>query len=319
MSSKNVVNDRDSVVESDERASDAERSGRFTVRDAIEGADELLAGSACTERGEELRPTVEAERQGRIDYDWTREANLGHPYGRTLAEEERQLGEEAELAEQRERALAAAEAGVDRAGSASVQNCGASGERVRDFRARGVLGAGGDPGVDPREQLDAKTLGDVNRYGMKLAERFRGPSRAAFARRLAEKVACQGMGVTAAVLETKAEVAKGVDAMQPIASIDEWMGHPRYSIQANVEARVRTLYEPSASNQQQVGVIEDDTGTAKLTVWKRSNVGRILSEGDRVRLLNVEVGWYGGRPSLAATSRSNVTILEDGDGPSPRN
>jgi hypothetical protein len=319
MSSKNVFSDEDSVVSVNERASDVERSGRFTVRDAIESADELLAGSACTECGEELRPTVELERQGRIDYDWMREANLGHPYGRTLAEEERQLGEEAELAGQRERALAAAEAGVDRAGSASVQNRRESGERVRDFRERGVLGAGGDPGVDPREQLDVETLGDVNRYGMKLAGRFRGPSRAALAKRLAEKVACQGMGVTAAVLETKKEVAKGVDAMQPIASIDEWMGHPRYSIQANVEGKVRTLYEPAASNQQQVGIIEDESGTAKLTVWKRSNVGSILSEGDRVRLLNVEVGWYGGRASLAATSRSNVTVLEAGDGLSPRN
>ncbi|MFC4408007.1 hypothetical protein [Haloarchaeobius iranensis] len=94
-----------------------------------------------------------------------------------------------------------------------------SSERVREFRERGVLGSGGGPDVDPREQLDADTLGGVNRYGMQLAERFRGPSRGAYAKQLAEKVACQGVGLTAAVLETNEEVAKGTDAIQPIATL----------------------------------------------------------------------------------------------------
>ncbi|MFC4407831.1 hypothetical protein [Haloarchaeobius iranensis] len=194
-----------------------------------------------------------------------------------------------------------------------------SSERIRDFRERGVLGSGGDPDVEPRERLDAETLGGVNRYGMHLAERFRGPTRASYVKQLAEKVACQNIGLTAAVLKTNEEVAKGTDAIQPIGTIAEWMGHPKYSIQANVEAEVTTLYQPAAVNQQQVGVLEDGSGTAKLTIWKRSKVRTVLREGDRVRLLNCEVGWYGGQPTLACTSESEVSVLERGDGPSPRN
>jgi hypothetical protein len=127
------------------------------------------------------------------------------------------------------------------------------------------------------------------------------------------------MGLTAAVLKTNEEVAKGTDAIQPIGTIEEWMGHPRYPIQANIEAEVRRLYQPAAVNQQQVGVLDDGSGTAKLTIWKRSKVGTVLREGDRMRLLNCEVGWYGGQPTLAVTSESVVRVLEHGDGPSPRN
>ncbi|WP_435349238.1 hypothetical protein [Haloarchaeobius sp. HRN-SO-5] len=311
MSSENVLGEEDSDAE--------QTTEQLTLEEAIADEGGLLAEAACGEHTPELRPTVELERQGRIDDDWTRQANLDHPYGTTLEAEERRLAEEQELARQRERALAAHEAGIDRERSCRVQTERASSERVREFRERGVLGAGGDPDVDPREQLGADTLGRVNRCGMQLAERFRGPSRSAFAKQLAEKVACQDMGVTAAVLETTEEVAKGTDAIQPIATIEEWMGQPKYAIQANVEAEVRTLYQPAAVNQQQVGVIADGSGTAKLTIWKRSRVGTALGEGDRVRLLNLEVGWYGGRPSLAATSRSDVTVLDRGDGPSPRN
>ncbi|WP_257301073.1 hypothetical protein [Haloarchaeobius sp. FL176] len=311
MSSRNATRD---VV------SDAEQTTeQLTLGEAIEDESEVLAEAACGEHAPELRPTVELEKQGRIDYDWGRKANLDHPYGTTLEAEERRLGEEQELERYREQALAAGEVGVDRERSCRVQTERAASERVRDFRERGVLGSGGDPAVDPREQLDAETLGGVNRYGMQLAERFRGPTRAAYAKQLAEKVACQGTGVTAAVLQTNEDVAKGTDAIQPIETIEEWMGHPKYTIQANVEAEVTTLYQPAAVNQQQVGVLEDGSGTAKLTIWKRSKVGTVLREGDRVRFLNCEVGWYGGRPTLACTSQSEVRVLEHGDGPSPRN
>ncbi|MFC4408008.1 hypothetical protein [Haloarchaeobius iranensis] len=97
------------------------------------------------------------------------------------------------------------------------------------------------------------------------------------------------------------------------------MGPPKYSTQANVEAEVTTLYQPAAVNQQQVGMLDDGSATAKLTVWKRSRVETVLSEGDRFRLLNCEVGWYGGEPTLAVTSKSEVTVVERGDGSSPRN
>ncbi len=310
MSSRNTIRDEGSDVQATEQ---------LTLEDAIEDEDELLAGAACGEHAPELRPTVKLERQGRIDYDWSRKSGLDHPYGTTLEAEERRLAEEQELGRYRERALAADRAGVDRESSCRLQTEQESSERIRDFRERGVLGSGGDPDVDPREQLDADTLGGVNRYGMQLAERFRGPSRGAYAKQLAEKVACQDMGLTAAVLKTNEDVAKGTDAIQPIATIEEWMGHPKYAIQANVEAEVTTLYQPAAVNQQQVGVLDDGSGTAKLTIWKRSQVGTVLREGDRVRLLNCEVGWYGGQPTLAVTSESEVTVLKRGDGLSPRN
>ncbi|MFC4406713.1 hypothetical protein [Haloarchaeobius iranensis] len=310
MSSRNTIRDEGSDVQATEQ---------LTLEAAVEDDGELLAEAACGDHAPELRPTVELEKQGRIDYDWSRKAGLDHPYGTTLEAEERRLAEEQELARQRDRALAAAEVGIDRESSCRVQTEQESSKRVRDFRERGVLGSGGDPDIDPRERLDAKTLGGVNRYGMQLAERFRGPSRGAYAKQLAEKVACQDMGLTAAVLKTNEELAKGTDAVQPIATLEEWMGHPKYSIQANVEAEVKTLYQPAAVNQQQVGVLDDGSGTAKLTIWKRSRVGAVLREGDRVRLLNCEVGWYGGDPTLAVTSESEVTVLEGGDGPSPRN
>ncbi|WP_440992313.1 hypothetical protein [Haloarchaeobius baliensis] len=310
MSSRNTIRDEGSDVQTTEQ---------LTIGEAIEDEGGLLADAECGEHAPELRPTVELEKQGRIDYDWRQKSGLDHPHGTTLEAEERRLGEEQELERYRDRALAADRAGFEREDSCRMQSEWASSERVRDFRERGVLGGGGDPDVDPREQLDAETLGGVNRYGMHLAERFRGPTRGAYAKQLAEKVACQDMGLTAAVLKTNEEVAKGTDAIQPIATIDEWMGHPKYSIQANVEAEVKTLYQPAAVNQQQVGVLDDGSGTAKLTIWKLSKVGTVLREGDRVRLLNCEVGWYGGQPTLACTSESQVSVLERGDGPSPRN
>src|SRR5699024_4286555 len=44
----------------------------------------------------------------------------------------------------------------------------------------------------------------------------------------------------------------------------------------------------------------------------------ILHEGDRVRIIDGEPDQYNGRPTLAVSGRTEIQVLEDGDGPAPQ-
>lgn len=70
----------------------------------------------------------------------------------------------------------------------------------------------------------------------------------------------------------------------------------------DVEGTVETLWNPPDPSLQQVGLLEDETGKQKLTVWKRSNQV-LVEKGQRVRIRDAAVSWDQDRTSLALTGR----------------
>ncbi|WP_323677659.1 hypothetical protein [Halorubellus sp. PRR65] len=278
----------------------------------------LAAAAAETARGEELRPSNAQEFEGERDYDWSTRPGLDHPWGATLAQEERRLAEEQELREQRKRAMWAHEAGVNRAGSSRVQ-C----EReAREQRAR-MVERGLDDEVspiraDPRPEFDADVIAECNRDADRLSKaRSCAPTRAALSRMLAEHRA-DGKDALAAVLSVQEQLDGMSGVPRAIESFESWMGNPKYDVRVTVEARVETLYYPHSTSQQQVAILDDGTSKAKLTVWRRALEDAILREGDRVRVTGGLAGWYSGQAQVAVDSKTRISILESGDGPATR-
>ena len=162
---------------------------------------------------------------------------------------------------------------------------------------------------DPREKMENETVGEIYKQSQRLAERF-GRTRRVVAKRLAEKVGL-GESVSEAVMSLVEELHNDRTVVSPISLIerdDSW---------ATVEGVVTTLFDPSADNQQQVAIVEDETETAKLTVWKHSNQDVRLNEGDVVRVIDAKPSTFNGQVTLAATSDTEIWRRERGDGPSP--
>jgi hypothetical protein len=290
------------------------------VGQQIDNADQLLADAAVDDDGiEVLRPTREQERQGRRDYDWKRDANLDHPYGMTLAAEERMLGQEQEMARHRQHAIDAHhhDDDLDRAASSRQQSTIEARQRRNDFQARADLAAGRDPGTDPRDGMHADTLAATNQEARRFAHRYDGTiTTAAASQRLANHVA-DGKSITAAVLAVREAIDREAGTLRDIDTLptEDWVN--RYDLEADIEGEVTTLYQPNATNQQQVGVVDDGTATVKVTIWSRSNCNTVLNEGDTVRIRAGKVGYYAGQRTLAVTADSHVRVTDDGDGPAP--
>ncbi len=279
-------------------------------------ANGLLA-KAAEHKGQEMRPSVNGEIQAKRDYDWTSNPDMGHRPGQTLAAQERQLGEEKEMEEYREKALTRHKEGRN----PEVESREAVEYQARcehdEFEAHAAsAGNGADPEQpDIRERLDAEDLADVNKFARKLhREVSNAPEPSAIGRMLAEKID-KGKSMMAAVIETKEGLYEESGCPQPIEMLESWMA--RYDMGVAIEGTVKTLWEPKSVNQQQVGLIEDESGTVKFTVWENSMQTTVLQEGDQVRVTGAKVGWYGGQATLAADSETDIQILERGDGPAP--
>jgi hypothetical protein len=296
------------------------------VGQQIENAEQLLSEASLDEEGVEvLRPTREQEKQGRRDYDWQRGADLDHPYGMTLAAEERMLGQEQEMERHREQAVAAHEAGIDRERSARMQSVTQARDAYEDWSARADVAGDRDPEVDPREAMDSETLGQVNQNARRVAAAFEdAPSYAALSKEIAERVD-SGESPGEAMMAVKERLVESEHAIVPIKELEasmaeRWsslLGEGRGDFEVSIQGTVETLYQPNSTSQQQVGWIADETGRAKVTIWRRSNCGTVLREGDTVRLRGLKVDWYNGLPSLAVTSTSEVQVLERGSGEAP--
>lgn len=283
----------------------------------IENATELLAGArevARTRDGQPLHPTVQGEIQTERDYDWTRSPDLEHDgyFGETLAQQERRLAEERELERYREKALAAESAGLERERSARLLTEEERRQIHADFEERAALAAGEDPTApDPREQLSQEDLAAVNLQAYRIAERVRNQRwTAVLSRRLAQKVV-KGQSVAEASLDLTDELYEEPDVVQPIATVDPWGDN------VDIEGTVTRLFDPSAPNIQQVGYVQDETGSVKVTIWKKSHQRKILHEGDRVRITYGKPGSYKGQKTLAVVYDSRMEVLEEGEGPAP--
>ena len=261
--------------------------------DGFEVIDEMA------ERERSLRPTVEMEIQAKVD--------TNHPdakrYGLTLEAEERLEAREWEIERTAERFDR--RSGSDREARTRAVVRAASIEQRRVFEERA---AAVDPWQDPervdaREQLSRTELGMVNKEATRLAGMLPGWSRAAISRRLAERVV-DGVSATAAVVGVFEELQTDAGQVVPIAALEDVPVK-----EVSIGGVVRTLWEPSSSAIQQVGLIEDESGKTKFTVWTQSGQS-IVEEGERVVLRNVAKSWYEGRVSVALTGRSSISFPE---------
>lgn len=239
-----------------------------------------------------LEPTVELETQAKVDSDVRERVaaadELGRPRGMTLAAQEKWEAREAEKRRTRERddrTQTSQREAVCRA-MTSAKHCGLSSE------------------ADPREGLDVETRREVHKQALRLQDKCRGGlGLAAIERELASRVA-GGRSMQDAVLDMVDDVQAAPGAIVALGELEQ-VGRKWVS----VEAQLAELWEPSAPSMQQVGLLEDETGRTKLTVWKRSEQP-IITEGQTVRIRDAAVSWYQGRPSLALTGRSVVTFPE---------
>lgn len=245
----------------------------------------------------EFEATVEQETQAKVDAnhpDGIADTSEDRIHGVTLEQEERIQAREAEL----ERISAQAELGT---------------QDGREQRTREVVSelCGRDEPepverTDPREKLTQEELAEVNKQAMRISDEVQGGwSRAVVAKQLAEKVQ-RGQDVTKAVLETLEEVKAAPGAIVPIADVpDVPVG------EVTVEGTVQTLWEPSSTSIQQVGLIADDSGKIKFTCWEKSNQ-TVVREGQKVRFRAAAKNWYEGRCSIALTGWSRIEFPERG-------
>lgn len=117
---------------------------------------------------------------------------------------------------------------------------------------------------DPREELAQEHLAAVNEQAMRLAHKLEGWSRAAISRRLAERVVDEAC-VMSAIVGVYEELRTAPGQVIPIADVQDVNRK-----EVSIEGTVKVLWEPSSQAIQQVGLIEDETGTIKFTVWRAS-------------------------------------------------
>jgi hypothetical protein len=271
MSSNNILAEKDSVESTDEQAVDEEP---------------------------ELRATVQLESQATVD--------TNHPEvdraSMTLAAEERFEAREAEKARTRRRM----ERGPSSDREARSRQVAANGSRRRRAqfarRRASVDPLAGPESVDPREKLEAATLGEVNEQAQRIHETVReSGSRAAISRQLAERVA-RGQGVTEATLDVLDAERQRAGTIVPIGELEDV---PRTEV--SVEGVFSESWESSSQKISQVGLLEDETGRTKVTAWARSEPAWI-DEGERVRIRAAAKNWYQGRVSLAVTGDTRIVF-----------
>ncbi|WP_042662498.1 DNA-binding protein [Haloferax sp. ATB1] len=246
-----------------------------------------------------LHPTVELEIQAKID--------LNNPEavgrGLTLAEEERMAAREWEIKQTRARWDRRQTSRREARTATAVEQ--SSIEATRAFKQRaGCVNRWADPEAeDPRVQLTSEQLGVVNREAARMQSKLDGWSRAAISRRLAEEVA-DGNSMMSAVVGVFEELQQAPGTVIPIAAVSEVSRR-----EVSIEGTITQLWESSDPAIQQVGLIEDETGRTKVTVWEKSGQPAVR-EGERVTLRNVAKSWYGGRVSVAVTGWSELSFPE---------
>ncbi|WP_232700839.1 DNA-binding protein [Halobacterium wangiae] len=254
----------------------------------------------------EFRATVELEIQAKVaanHSDGLISTRGERIRGATLEEEERIRGREAELERIRARALLGSKDG--RAERTRTVVAKQSVGRRRDFEERaGSVDPWADPNRgDPREALTREQLAAVNAESVRLARALDGWSRAAISRRLAEPVA-DGVDVTSAVLSVFEQLQTAPGHVIPIGKLEDVNRK-----EVSIEGRIEVLWNPSHPSIAQVGLIEDESGRVKFTVWERSNQP-IVREGEVVRFRGAAKNWYEGRCSLALTGWSRIHFPE---------
>jgi hypothetical protein len=253
----------------------------------------------AVEEQPELRPSVDQEIQGTVDTNHPDAT----PEGLTLAGEERLAAREQEIERTAVR-FDRRQTSDREARSRRVAARQSADRRAKSEQRAVTLDPWGEPaGVDPREQLSREELAQVNQEAARLASKLDRWSRATIGRRLAERVV-DGVAMASAVIETFEELKYAPGRIIPIAAVEKVDRQ-----EVDIEGRVATLWEPSHHRIQQVGLLEDDSGRVKFTVWRKSGQP-MVREGERVRFEAVARNWYGGRVSVALTGWSRIVFPE---------
>jgi hypothetical protein len=291
------TNASDRVVSVDEQAFEHQEPQTVTEEEA---------GSPVVDATPTLKLTVDQQTQAKVD--------ANHPdgiattagetiTGVTLAQEERIRAREAELERIRRRATIGTQAGRER----RTREVAAAGSRQRrtafQRRAASVTPALDPDRPDPRTELPRDQLAAVNTQARRLASELSGWTEAAIARRLAAAVV-DGTDLTTAVVSVSERLRTAPGTVVPI---DELEAVDRKEV--SVAGRLTELWEPSHPSIAQVGLLADDSGQTRLTVWKQSDAPWIAA-GERVRIHGAARNWYEGRVSLAVTGWSSLHFPE---------
>jgi ssDNA-binding replication factor A large subunit len=276
---------------------------------AFENADVQTVdedGFAVVDETPELAVTVDQEKQAKVDAnhpDGIADTSADRIPGVTLEQEERIRAREAEL----ERIRARAELGPQDGREKRTREVAAAGSRRRrdrfKQRAASVNPWAAPERTDPRAELSQAQLAAVNSHARRLAEELAGWSRAAIARQLGEAVA-DGQDVTSAVVRVFETLETAPGQVVPIGKL-EAVDRKEVSI----AGRVETLWDPSHPSIAQVGLIADESGQTRVTIWQKSDAPWI-AEGEQVRIHGAARNWYEGRVSLAVTGWSTIHFPE---------
>jgi hypothetical protein len=281
-------------------------SNEISVDEQFERTEDAEQGVEVVEQTPELRASVEQETQAKVDANHPEgitESNAERIQGVTLAQEERIKAREAELERMRSRARFGGQSGREqRSREVAAER---SQRRCREFEARAAsVDPMRDPELaDPRAVLSREELAAVNEQAMRVADEIDGWSRAAIARLLAEAVA-DGRDVTSAVVRLVERLETAPTGVVPIGRLEDVDRK-----EVTIAGRVSELWAPSHPSIAQVGLVADDSGRTRVTVWKASRA-RWLREGERVRLHGAARNWYEGRVSLAVTGRTLIHFPE---------
>ncbi|GAA0216387.1 DNA-binding protein [Halobaculum roseum] len=278
---------------------------------AFEKADEAAVdeeGFEVVDETPEFQATVQMEVQAKVDAnhpDGMVDTSDERIYGATLEQEERIRAREAEL----ERISAQAEMGTQEGRAKRTREIAAkrSAEQRAEFQKRAAsVNPMADPERgDPRAELTQEQLAAVNKQSMRLAEKLDGWSRAAIGRRLGEAVV-GGKDLMSAVVGVFEELQTAPGTVVPIGKLEDVNRK-----EVSIEGQVETLWDPSHPSIAQVGLIADDSGQTRVTIWEKSNAPWI-EEGEQVRIHGAARNWYEGRVSLAVTGWTTLHFPERG-------
>ena len=278
---------------------------------AFEKADEAAVdeeGFEVVDETPEFQATVQMEVQAKVDAnhpDGMVDTSDERIYGATLEQEERIRAREAEL----ERISAQAEMGTQEGREKRTRDIAAkrSAERRAEFQKRAAsVNPWADPERDdPRAELTQEQLATVNKQSMRLAEKLDGWSRAAIGRRLGEAVV-GGKDLTSAVVGVFEELQTAPGTVIPIGKVEDVNRK-----EVSIEGRVEVLWDADSPAIAQVGLIADDSGKTKVTIWEKSDAPWI-EEGEQVRIHKAARNWYEGRVSLAVTGWTTIHFPEHG-------
>ena len=254
-----------------------------------------------------FQATVKEETQAKVDANHPEgiaDADQERISGVTLAQEERIKAREAEL----ERISAQAELGEQdgRAERARDVAAARSAEWNREFERRAAsVDRSLSPDHDPRELLSQEKLGTVNEQAARVADDLDGWSRAAISRCLAQAV-LGGVDVPTAVLNVKRALEAAPGQIIPINQV----GDVDRS-EVSVRGRIETLWESDDPAIAQVGLIADESGKTKVTIWEASNQPAV-AEGEVVCIRGAARSWYQGRVSITCTGWTTINFPEHG-------